>query len=248
MPRADLSAGGSAWHRRAPIAAAVLLVLVAAAVYAATASPLFRARILNVEGGGKLGREQILHLAQIDTNTNILWLSGSAVTGRLVASPWVKSATVSKSYPSTLTIGVVERSAVAVTHSGAAWMSVAADGTGLETNERMPPGLPQIVGAVGPTVGHAAAETTPAAAAAGFMNEATRSQVERILVASDGTLRLFLSAGGRVEYGPPTELKEKADALSGILSWAQENNSKIRTVDITAPGAPAAKVTKPASA
>lgn len=222
-------------------------MVIGAAVYAATASPLFRARTLNVEGGGKLGSSQILHLAQVDTNTNLLWLSGAAVSARLTASPWVKSATVSKSYPSTLTISVVERSAVAAVRSGDSWVSVAADGTGLEMNDKLPVGLPQIVGAAGPAIGHAAAETTPAATAAGVMNTTTRSQVERIVIAADGTLRLSLAAGGRVDYGPPTALKEKADALSGILTWALENHSRIRTVDLTAPGAPAAKVTKSAS-
>ena len=222
------------------------MVLIVGAVYAATASPLFRARTLNVEGGGKLGRSQILHLAQVDTDTNILWLSASAVSGRLTASPWVKSATVAKSYPSTLTVSVVERFPVAVTKSGDSWLAMADDGTGLEIIERMPPGFPLIVGAAAPAIGHATVESTPAATAAGLMNDATRSQVGKIVIAADGTLGLFLSAGGRVEYGQPTELKEKADALSGILSWAQENGSKIRTVDLTAPAAPAAKVTKTA--
>jgi len=244
LPRASASTRGDAWRRRAPVAAAVLLVLIAAAVYATTASPLFRARTINVEGGGKLGRSQILQLAQIDVGTNILWLSAAAASARLTASPWVKSATIAKSYPSTLTVSVVERSPVAVTKSGDSWLAMAEDGTGLEIIERVPPGLPLIVGAAGPAVGQTAAGTTPAATAAGFMNEATRSQVERIVVADDLALQLFLSTGGRVEYGQPVELKEKADALSGILSWAQENESRIRTVDLTAPGAPAAKVTK----
>jgi len=247
LPRADSGTGEGTWRRRAPIAVAIVLVLAAAAVYAATASPLFRARTLNVEGTGKLGRAQILHLAQIDTTTNILWLSGSTVSGRLMASPWVRSATVTKSYPSTLTISVVERSAVAATESGDSWLALAADGTALELLKKMPPGLPLIVGAASPAIGRLSAETTPAATAVGLMNEETRSQVEKVVVAPDGTLRLFLVGGGRVEYGEAVELKDKADSLSGILSWAQENHSRIRTVDLTAPAAPAAKVTKTAS-
>lgn len=222
-------------------------MLAATAIYAATASPLFRVRTLNVNGAGEVGRTQILHLAQIDDTTNILWLSGSAVSARLAASPWVKSATVEKSYPSTLTITVVQRSAVATVASGGDWLAIAADGTALETYKETPVGLPLIVGVAAPVVGHTSAETTPAATAAGLMNAETRSRVDRIVVAADSTLRLFLVGGGRVEYGAPTELKEKADALSGILAWSQENNSKIRTADLTAPAAPAAKVTKSAS-
>ena len=247
MPRTDPATGEGTWRRRATIAATIVVVLGAAAVYAGTASPIFRARTLNVEGTGKLGRNQILHLAQIDSTTNILWLSGSAVTDRVTASPWVKSAIVTKSYPSTLTISVVERSEVASVASGDSWTALAADGMALEVYEKMPVGLPLIVGALGPDIGHLAAETTPAATAIGLMNEATRSQVEKVVIAADGTLRLFLTAGGRVEYGDPTELSEKADALSGILSWSEENHSEIRTADLTAPGAPAAKVTKSAS-
>ena len=125
MPRADRRSDGTAGRRWAPIVAATLLAVLAVAGYAAVASPLFRAKTLEVEGSGKLGRTQILRLAQVDSTTNILWLSGSAVSARLTASPWVESATVTKSYPSTLTISVVERSAVAAVASGDSWLAIA---------------------------------------------------------------------------------------------------------------------------
>lgn len=245
MPPAERRTGfKGSWPRRAPTAATVILAIIALAVYLVTVSPLFKAHTLNVAGNSEFTRAKVLKLAKVDEGTNILSLSGRAVVDRLSADPWIAGAEVTKSYPSTLTITIKERMPAASMKEGDSWVLVAGDGTGLERTQHEP-ALPLILGVAPPPIGGLSAQATPAATALGLMSESIRNEIEKIVVADDGSLEAFLAGGGRVAYGPPSDLAKKAEALAGIITWAADNHAKIRTIDLTAPDAPAAKVNKP---
>lgn len=232
-------------HPRAPILGAISLVLIVGLAYAVTASPLFRAREMRVRGLDRLSESKVLHLAGVDSTTNILWLSGAKVRQRLEFSPWIDSASVSKSYPSTLTISVVERVPAAVIERGKqGYMVVAGDGIALQEAEG-PGRLPVIAGLEILDLGQKLpASLLPAAEAAGDLNDVARAEVSKIVLADDGTLSMRLRSGAKIDFGPATELQAKADSLAGIIAWADENHSAIRYADLSAPSAPAAKVGK----
>src|SRR3954469_6856271 len=73
--------------------AAVGSVVVLGAAFAVSRSPLFAARNIDVHAarGGKLSERQVLHIARVGADTNVLWLSTASVASRLEASPWISS-------------------------------------------------------------------------------------------------------------------------------------------------------------
>ena len=231
--------------RSALIFAAVLGVLSLVAAWALTVSPLFRLEDLTVDGLDHLKQAQVLHLAQISDSTNVLWLSAGKVEGRIESDPWVADAEITKDLPSGLTIRVRERSPVAVAGAKRAWLLVSPDGVVVDT-ARARPTLPELPGVAGLTVGQTIPEGHMAAARlAGSLNSYGVSEaVESVVVDPTGDLRLVLVEGGKVTVGPPEELDQKAEAIAGIVKWAEVNDSDIRSIDVTAPAAPAAKVSR----
>jgi len=230
--------------RKPTFLAVVFILLFASLVFVTTVSPLFHAKTINIDGESTLKEGKVLELAGIDGGTNLLWLSGSAVSERLTADPWIASVEVDKRLPSTLTITIAERHAVAQMGTGHDWILIAEDGTALEPSRRVLD-LPEIQGAPAPGLGSADERSTPAAKAIAALTGATREAVERVIIEEDGTLRMILRDGGRVEYGAADRFDEKGQAIGGVVSWATENGATIKTLDVTAPSAPAAKVTKP---
>ena len=227
------------WRRVA--FAGVMAVILAAAAWVVSLSPVFRAHDIVVEGYSELTRPQVLRLAQISDATNVLWLSTGTVEERLLEDPWIAEATVSKDLPSGIRVMITERVPSAVVQQGSIWTVLANDGLALEQVTR-DPHLPRILGGAAPTVGAQSETTTAAAVFGGYMDNATRVEVDRIIVESDSSLRLETVSGARVTLGPPVELWAKAEALRGILVWAAENHARIRSVDLTTPDAPAARV------
>ena len=230
------------WLRRPAFFVVVVFLLVACLAFVTTASPLFHAKTIDVEGGSHLKEAKILALAKVDGETNILWLSGGVVAERLTADPWVRAAEVGKRYPSTLTIVITERTAVAQMGAGHEWTLIADDGTALESSKRVED-LPEIQGVPAPEIGSREGSSIPAAQAVAALTPSTREAVERVIINDDGSLRMVLRDGGKVEYGPAEEFAAKGEAIGGVVTWASDNGAKIRTLDVTAPSAPAAKIT-----
>lgn len=232
---------------RKPTFVVVLSVLILSSlVFVTTISPLFNAKIINIEGESHLKEAKVLSLAKVDAGTNILWLSGGAVADRLLDEPWIASVETQKRYPSTLTITITERQPIAQMGSGHDWTLIAEDGIAVQ-NSKQVADLPEIQGAPAPPVGSREERAKTAVSAIAALTEATRAAVERVIIEEDGTLRMILRDGGRVEYGEAEQFDAKAEAIEGVVSWAADNGAKIKTLDVTAPSAPAAKVSKPSA-
>ena len=80
------------------------VLLVALAALAVSRSAIFSMQRLSVTGGRLFSDQRIERLAGLSERTNVVWLSTSAIERRLLGSPWIASATVSRSLPSTVTI------------------------------------------------------------------------------------------------------------------------------------------------
>jgi cell division protein FtsQ len=92
-------------------AAVILLIAAAAVVYW---SPLLAVRETRVEGLQRLSSERVTTLAAVPADATLLRLDIEGIQDRLAADPWVISASVSRSFPSTLVLTVAERQVGAV--------------------------------------------------------------------------------------------------------------------------------------
>jgi len=217
--------------------AGIAAVLMAASAVAATYTPLFAARHIQIRGVGDLTREGVLSLARINHTSNVFHLDTRAVQRRLEGDPRVLEARVSTSLPNTVSIQIVPRTPVALL--GAPQALVGADGVVIGSAEEGVD-LPALLAAGGGPVGTGALVT--AAATAGALGPTLRRVVEAVVVAPDGAVRLKLAAGFTASFGDASELEAKAASLAALLAWVEEKDVTVISADLTVPGSPTAQL------
>src|SRR4051794_27408527 len=105
-------------RRRLRVLVIVMSVVAAVALaWAVTVSPLLAVEQIEVTGNAQVTPAGVVAAAQVSGGDAMVWLAPSRVEARLELSPWIRTATVSRDWPRTLTIEVTER-------SPAAWVQV----------------------------------------------------------------------------------------------------------------------------
>jgi cell division protein FtsQ len=220
----------------------VACVLMVAGITAwVSRSPIFAMRSLAVTGNVHESDREVARMAGVSRDTNLVWMSTGSVRDRLLHDPWILSATVSRSLPSSIAIVVAERTAIAVVRAGDGSYLVSADGVVLERVQRPgAAGLPGI--SVSPALrlsaGQRIAASTPALVLAARLPVDVRAQVARVS-AGPGGVELETRAGVRVLYGDASNAAVKALALQAVLRWAAANHVDPVYVDVSVPATPA---------
>jgi cell division protein FtsQ len=200
-----------------------------------TRSPLFAARRIEVSGASHPSAARVIQLAGVGRGTNVFWLRTSAVQHRLERNPWIASARVSRSLPSTISIVVRERSPVAEVADGAGYRVIASDGTVL--GRAVAPGAyPQLL--VDPTQRGTVAS---AARVAGAMSQWLRGRV-RSIADTNGDVVVHLASGVPVYYGDSSFAVAKGEAAAAVLRWALAGSKQLVSINVRAPLAPTAQL------
>ncbi|MFL5767536.1 MAG: cell division protein FtsQ/DivIB [Actinomycetota bacterium] len=216
--------------------AAVGSVVVLGAAFAVSRSPLFAARNIDVHAarGGKLSERQVLHIARVGADTNVLWMSTASVASRLEASPWISSAKVEKELPSTVHISVRQEAPVLARKTATGYDLLAGNGT-VVLHAETDRGLPVVSAGSTP-------EVREAADTLGAMSPWLRDQIDTASVDPSGTVSLTLSStDAAITYGTATEAEAKGVALAGIVRWSQSHQVALGSIDVSAPSAPVAR-------
>jgi len=95
----------------AGLVSTIILTVVAVIVYF---SPAFQIKSVEVLGGWHLNSSHLTELAQIPANTTLLRLDTRDVAERVALDPWVAEVKISREFPSTLTVSIVERQPAAM--------------------------------------------------------------------------------------------------------------------------------------
>jgi cell division septal protein FtsQ len=206
---------------------AVALAIVTAGV-AATYTPLFSAGDIRIVGTD-LRHGELLVIAGVDERTNVLHLDIEEVEGRLEGDARILRATVTTSLPGSIRIGLVPRIPVALVGEPA--NLIGPDGVVIGPATRAA-ALPEIRGG----------DLDMAAAAAAAMSPSLRAAVESIVVRPDGGIGVRLAAGFSADLGDGSELAAKAASLTALLGWAEEQEVRIVSADITVPSSPTVKL------
>lgn len=221
--------------RRSAVAG-LALVLAATVAVAATYTPLFAAGDIRLDAPAGMSRADVLAVARVTDRSNVFHLDAGAVERRLERDPRILHATVTTSLPNRIAIDVVPRTAVGLLAGGDL---VGADGVVIGPTGSTPD-LPELMTPDGKPV--EATDLVAAAATAGALGPALREQVEAVIVAADGTVRVRLAAGFAATFGDATELSAKAVSLAALLDWMQEEGVTIVSADVTVPGSPTAQL------
>lgn len=117
------------------VGAVFLVALVAAAVV--WLFPIFKVSSFEVEGNEHVVAEDAEQASGVAAGSNLVRLNAREAAHGVASLPWVESATVSRAFPSTVHISVVEHEAVAYVEDGG--RTVLVDDKGKEFVEDTPP-------------------------------------------------------------------------------------------------------------
>ena len=224
-------------RRRLAALAIAGVLLLAFLGWAASFSPVFRARHIRVTGNTWVREDRITQLAGVDTSTNVFHVDTEGVVAGLLSDPWIAAASVQRDLPDTLVLAVQERQPVGIVEAMSETPILASDATVLPGGPGHLDGLPRVHAGLGtPDPEQLAA----AAAQLAAFDPVVSSRVKEITVGQDGVITATLSSGTTVSLGVAGEEEAKAEALRAVLRWAATKEASLASVDVSAPDAPGA--------
>lgn len=198
-------------------------------------SPLLDVDHVDVRGEGHAEARSLARATGVATGTPLLGVDRAAVRHRVEAQPWVLQATVTRRWPGTLQVTVVERTPVALLGQGGAATVVDQTGRVLGPAPRSAV-LPHLEVPVVPVGSRLDPRSRTVAAVIGDLPERVRREVLRGGVAK-GNLTFTLIDGVTVRWGDPTATRDKARSLQLLL--AKADRASIATIDVSVPSAAA---------
>jgi cell division protein FtsQ len=218
------------------VAAAAVALLVGGA-WVVVSSPLLDVDRVVVKGTLRTTTEQVAQAADVHTGDAMLWFDGGAAAARIDALPWVRRAHVSREWPGTVRITVIERVPTAWVDTGNGAALVDARGRVLQRVPEVPADLPQLEGIdIVPPVG-ATIRPPVTARVAGRLTGLARSGTRSVSVTPSGVV-LALVNGPDIRLGEPTAVAVKLRAAMAVLGAL--DGAGVAYVDVSVPSNPVA--------
>jgi cell division protein FtsQ len=209
---------------------------VVAVVWLLLVSPVLGVTSVQVDGVTSLPADQVRETAGIEPGTPLLRVDVAAARARIARLPQVASVDVTRGWPHTVVVTVVERVPVAVVGEPGQRTLVDAHGVLFDTITGAPPAgvVPLDVASPGP--GDPA--TMAALAAVGAMSKDLRTRVASVAATPAQEITLTLTDGTLVQWGGPEESDRKGSALAALLEkLAGEDLDPASTIDVSTPEA-----------
>lgn len=209
--------------------AVLVVVSVLAAGYVLVFTSLLGVRSVEVSGVKRLTRAEVLRLADIPQRRAMLRIDTDEVEQRLVSLPEVRSVAVSRSWPSTIEVEIVERSPVAYFRAADGIRLVDQFGVPFHRQRRVPMKLPELelakVSSADPTTRAVTAVLTGVPAS-------IRKKITKAGARTPGSVEFTLDGGKTVRWGDTAQLDRKARVLVALLTRPG------RTYDVSSPELP----------
>lgn len=219
-------------QRRRVVVPLVVVAVVLAAVWVVVFSPLLGVRSIVVRGADGPMAAQVQRAAGIAQGTPLVRLDTGSVARRIEQIPAIRSADVSTSFPSTVTITVVERRPVGWLKIGN--RDVLVDGTGarFRSVSRRPAHLPLLV--LPP--GAATATTAAVAAVAAALPAQLLPRVASVQALDPQAITLLLRGDLVVHWGSAAASAAKARILPVLLHQVHRHGGT--QIDVSDPTQP----------
>jgi cell division protein FtsQ len=221
---------------RGPIQLAAAVLVVGAVVWLLLASPVLGVSTVQVDGVTTLPADQVRETAGIEPGTPLLRVDVDAARERVARLPQVASVEVTRGWPRTVVVTVVERVPIAIVGTPGRRSLVDAEGVLFDTVTGEPPAgvVPLQVAAPGPgdpatMAGLAAVEALPGDLRRQVTSAAATTAEDVSLTLADGTL---------VRWGGPEQSDAKATALAALLEQLADGDLEpAATIDVSTPEA-----------
>jgi cell division protein FtsQ len=226
-------------RRRALVWLAGLVAVVALGAFL-WAGPLLSVRTVRVDGAASLAAVQVQETAGVAEGTPLLQVDVDAAAARVARLPQVADVQVTRGWPSTVVITVVERTPLAVVETAGRRTLVDAEGVLFDTITGAPPDGVVPLQVAEPGSGDPA--TVAGLAAIAALPAELRAEVARVTSKDEGAggvaVGLVLDDGTDVLWGDASESGRKAAVLTALLQQVEGGEVEpAGTLDISAPGA-----------
>lgn len=215
-PESDLEpAPPTSSRRRGLIRLAVVLLvlgLIAGGLWLAFFSATLSARQVAVRGERELTADQVRAAAAVELGRPMLRQDVKDIATRTVTLPAVESASVTRSWPNTITITVVERRPLLAVRQPYGFLLVDKSGVGFRTSPSVPNGVSLV---------DANPDNRPLltdlGAVAKALPDKVSSRVTTMRATSPDDITLVLKSGVTVRWGNSSESKLKADIVTVLV-------------------------------
>ena len=219
------------------LASAVAVLVLCVTLYR---SPLFTITRVEVVGAKRLSVARVEKLARVPADATLIRFPASEVAARVSTDPWVESVTVSRVFPDTMQIRIVERVPVALVDAGASFWLV--DASGMFIAKRSPdetatlPVVREVPGLA--PKGGVKTESEPlrnALAVLAGISPELRARVKSVTAPDVDETTLYTSDRVEIVIGRATELAKKDALARRILS---ELAGRVVSIDVRVTGRP----------
>jgi cell division protein FtsQ len=191
----------------------LLLALVGTAGYGVWFSSWLDVEEVDVSGALTISADDVRKRALIEDGTPLARVDLGSAEARVRSLAVVKEVDVSRQWPDTVLIEVVERVAIAVVEIAGRLRGMDADGVVFRDYNRAPPGLPRVQ----TDIGTSAEALREAAQVISALPESLTLIVDYVLVATVDEISLFLKDGRQVVWGSADDSETKARVAIDLL-------------------------------
>ena len=219
--------------QRRAVAVAIVVGLLAGLALLTRSAALDVDRVA-VTGTVRTDPAAIAAASGIAPGTPLLGLDLDQALARVQAEPWVRSATIDRTWSGVVSISIVEREPVATINAGAGgWLQVDAERRVVAATPD-PPALPIIDGVgVASVGGELAPDAQAAIDVARALTPGLRTRVAVVDGSDPRAIELTLQPTGTVHFGPATALDERIRSLQTV--FAQVDLLCLDTIDLQVP-------------
>lgn len=208
---------------------ALLLVLLGVSVWSVYFSTALVTKRVSVVGTHDLTPMQVSFAAQVPIGVPLARQDTDAIAERTTALPPIESAAVTRDWPSTIRITVVERKPVLAVRQPDGYVVVDKSGVAYQTKSVMPPEvlLAEVDAGDAPLLSEVAIVATA-------LPKKLRGMVDRITAGNRDSIVLVLESGRTVTWGSSSDSELKAEVARALLKRKPKSS-----LDVSSPHNPA---------
>jgi cell division protein FtsQ len=195
----------------------LVLALLGTGVFAVWFSSWLDVEGVDVSGAQTISAADVRDRALIEDGTPLARVDVDRAEARVRSLAVVKEAEVSRQWPDTVLIEIVERVAIAVVEIGGRLRGMDADGVVFRDYNRPPPGLPRVQ----TDIGTSAEALREAALVISALPESLTLLVDYVHVVTVDEISLFLKDGRQVVWGSADDSETKALVAVDLLQTVE---------------------------
>jgi cell division protein FtsQ len=227
-------------HWKAAFFVLAVVAIIAGVTWALLGSKFLVVRSITVNGAPDIPRSQVITAAGVRAGTPPIRISTGTVARRVERLTLVESARVTRSWPHSITITIVERTPALAVREPAGWDLVDRFGVVLKQVQRRPLGLPRLRTSTAPDLLRGNPAVFAAATVGRELPARLAAKVRSIAAPTADTVTLYLRHHRIVVWGDPSQTAMKSRELAILMRGRARyfDVSDPRAV-VTAPTAPA---------